>query len=186
MAGKTKYKVGDEFYGSRRIVEYCGSHQKWRVSMWKWECLGCGTIHGPSMTSTLTRKDREDSLPRCCEVKSRSGDLNARWAGYRDISGVYFSQIKTGASKRNLNFNISIQDMQTQWDNQNGKCALSGQALSFKSKTASLDRIDSALGYEKSNIQWIHKTLNWMKRNMPESEFIYMCKAVADFSAGRI
>lgn len=44
--------------------------------------------------------------------------------------------------------------------------------------TASIDRIDSSKGYIKGNIQIVHKTLNKMKLNMRDEEFIAICEEV--------
>lgn len=46
---------------------------------------------------------------------------------------------------------------------QRGKCALTGEDLKLgykNNQTASLDRIDNSIGYEKNNIQWVHKDIN--------------------------
>ena len=37
--------------------------------------------------------------------------------------------------------------------------------------TASLDRIDSTKGYVRGNIQWVHKDINWFKRDYPKISF---------------
>jgi hypothetical protein len=44
--------------------------------------------------------------------------------------------------------------------------------------TASLDRKDSSKGYTKDNVQWIHKTINFMKGQMSDQEFVSWCKLV--------
>lgn len=54
--------------------------------------------------------------------------------------------------------------------------------LNIKSKTlitASLDRIDSSKGYVIGNVQWVHKTINTMKMDLANSEFIKLCQMVA-------
>lgn len=47
--------------------------------------------------------------------------------------------------------------------------------------TASLDRTNSYKGYLKNNVKWVHKTVNKMKQNLSEEEFIYFCKLVTDY-----
>jgi hypothetical protein len=42
-----------------------------------------------------------------------------------------------------------------------------------------LDRIDNQRGYEKDNIQWIHKALNLMRGDMPIEDFVDACRRVA-------
>jgi hypothetical protein len=44
--------------------------------------------------------------------------------------------------------------------------------------TASLDRIDSSIGYVEGNVQWIYKPLNTMKGTLSNQEFIQLCKEV--------
>jgi hypothetical protein len=44
--------------------------------------------------------------------------------------------------------------------------------------TASLDRIDSLVGYIKGNVQWVHKDVNVSKMDFDESYFRQLCAAV--------
>lgn len=69
---------------------------------------------------------------------------------------------------------------------QDRKCVFTGKTLTMRGKrngqyegTASLDRIDSSKGYIEGNVQWIHKELQHMKRNLEDSEFIRICEEVA-------
>jgi hypothetical protein len=65
---------------------------------------------------------------------------------------------------------------------QQNKCAISGVLIVLtpkSSRTASLDRIDSAKGYTTDNIQWVHKTINIIKWNLSCDQFIKWCKIVA-------
>ncbi|QZE11466.1 HNH endonuclease [Streptomyces phage Jada] len=177
MAGVTKYKVGDVFNGKRKIVEYCGSHPKHRVSMWKWECLGCGTIHGPSMTATLTRKDREDSYPSCCHPRNMKGDKNPKWRGYKELTGVWLYQYRSDAKKKGRTWNLTPEYLWSKWELQEGLCAYTGMQLTH-GVDASLDRIDSSIGYVEGNVQWVHRDINRMKSDFDESYFIEMCRKV--------
>lgn len=70
---------------------------------------------------------------------------------------------------------------------QKQKCALSGldislpldnKQLSKGDFTASIDRIDSNKSYEEGNVQWVHKTINFMKHTLSQDEFIKLCAAV--------
>ncbi len=113
---------------------------------------------------------------RCEEVKS-----------YREISGSFFSSMRFGAKKRNLNFDVTVEEIYELFEKQQGKCALSGVdivlSLNYKFKTASLDRIDSSKGYTLSNIQWIHKNLNEMKSDYSQEEFIDWARKIAAYRA---
>ena len=48
----------------------------------------------------------------------------------------------------------------------------------FCKKTASVDRIDSNKGYEKGNIQIVHKIVNRMKWSLNQKAFIWFCKKI--------
>jgi hypothetical protein len=67
---------------------------------------------------------------------------------------------------------------------QDKTCKLSGLPISIGNKpcsnTASIDRIDSSLGYIEGNIQWIHKHVNFMKRTYSNEYFIEMCTKIAN------
>ena len=75
--------------------------------------------------------------------------------------------------------------MEYAWDlflKQNRQCALTGLPLTIAmhgNGNASLDRIDSLLGYEEGNVQWVHKHINLMKNALDENYFIKMCSLVA-------
>lgn len=109
--------------------------------------------------------------------------------GYEDISNRYFNAIKKGASSRNIEFNITIQDIWDQYIKQNRKCFYTGTEIIFERKplrnrglinqTASIDRIDSTKGYTKDNIHIVHKSINVMKSSLSSDDFIQLCNIVA-------
>ncbi len=151
---------------------------------WEWNCIcECGgeTIASGSDLSLGKRKS-------CGCLKARGGPDNPRWKGCGSISGHYWSQVKRGAEIRGLSFNLSIEEAWKILEDQEHKCALSGLEISFaygrskkrKGTTASLDRIDSSLGYDTSNVHWVHKDINQMKMDFPMSRFLYLCKLVAE------
>jgi len=86
--------------------------------------------------------------------------------------------------RRNLKFEIDKEYVWELFENQNGKCALSGIDIVLdvgsrkREQTASLDRIDSSKGYIKGNVQWVHKDVNSMKMDYTEDYFIDMCKRI--------
>lgn len=48
-----------------------------------------------------------------------------------------------------------------------------------KESNASIDRIDSNLGYVRNNIQWVLKDINKMKNDFDQSHFIELCSKVS-------
>lgn len=111
------------------------------------------------------------------------------WRGHGSIPGTYWSRLKHDAMSRNLAFDITIDQAWSRYMEQGGRCALSGIEITFakdtkaywaSQTTASLDRIDSSRPYVMDNIQWVHKDINKMKQNLPESRFIELCQLVSN------
>lgn len=120
----------------------------------------------------------------CGCLNNRKGEKHHSWKGVGKLSGDHFSQIKTKAESRKLSFDVTIKELWELYQKQKGKCALSGLPIEFSvkhklTKTASLDRIDSSEGYKLSNVQWVHKDINWLKNKFTQDKFITLCKAVA-------
>lgn len=108
---------------------------------------------------------------------------------HHTIPGRYFFSLENGANRRNIPFNITLDQLWELFVKQDGKCALSGLNIRFHlpgekctEQTASVDRINSDLGYTIDNIRWVHKTINLMKMDLQNQEFIYLCKKVAEYS----
>ena len=122
----------------------------------------------------------------CGCLKKLTGDKNKTYTGYKDISGCFWKKIENGSKRksRQLEFDITIEEIWELFQKQKNKCALSGLPLKFKSNkkgeqsTASLDRIDSKIGYHIDNVQWVHKDVNRMKMDLNEDEFFELCKLI--------
>jgi len=151
----------------------------------KYICLcNCGN------SCNIIGNSLETGNTQSCGCSSRKmGKLHQLWTGYEEIPMHYFSRIKKGAIDRGFDFDISIEDIWDLFIKQNRRCKLSGVLLMFsptnktkKLQTASLDRIDSNIGYNMENIQWIHKHLNTMKWHLFNDDFINWCHAVSDFN----
>jgi hypothetical protein len=101
-----------------------------------------------------------------------------------------FSHIKSNAEARKIKYSINHAYVLKIMEKQKWKCALTGLPLKVewtKSKkghslsstsTASLDRINSKLGYVPGNVQWVYKPLNNMKWDLSQKEFIQICHLV--------
>ena len=66
---------------------------------------------------------------------------------------------------------------------QEKQCALTGRDLYFYERgnsrgNASLDRIDSKLGYIQGNVQWVLNDVNIMKNKYDEDYFLSICQDV--------
>jgi hypothetical protein len=105
---------------------------------------------------------------------------NPAWKGCGKVPGEKLSKIIRGAKSRNINFNLTIEYISELYNKQNGFCYYTNLPISFKDKTASLERVDSNIGYEESNVVWVHKNVNIMKRDLSYEEFYNVCKLVVE------
>jgi len=104
------------------------------------------------------------------------------------INAAFFNRIRKGAKKRDVEFNITPKDIWELFIKQNKKCAYTGMELYLpiddtesKNRTASLDRIDSDKDYERGELQWIHKRINWLKSAFSEEEFFYWIEKIYNY-----
>jgi len=159
-------------FGQWTVLKLDG-HNKNQARLWLCECT-CGT-----QLKITTSKLNDGSTTKCwtCANGKKCGTL----------ATSFFKHIKRHAEKRNLDFDITIEEIWNLFLKQNKKCALSNVELlmirDYKRKpnqhTASLDRIDSLKGYTLDNIQWVHKDINMLKNSYPQEKFINWCHLVS-------
>ncbi len=96
----------------------------------------------------------------------------------------WFTKFRISAELRGIPFAITIDDVAKWHRDQGGLCRLSGVAIGWalvgSSHTASIDRIDSTVGYVPGNCQLVHKDINMMKQAFSQAHFVQMCRAVAE------
>ena len=126
---------------------------------------------------------------KCSRIYNNKKRKNRGSKSIGDIGGVFINHIKNSAKKRNIEFNITNEQIWNLFKKQNYKCALSGIDLNlsrdiknghpdFSKFNASLDRINRDMGYIENNIQWIHRDINYMKNVFSDPYLIDMCKKI--------
>jgi hypothetical protein len=159
----------DKRFGKWLVVERTGT-TAYRRPIWKCIC-DCGTIGYIPSSNLLTG------------FSSKCGKCNI----YKNIQGPTWAKILNGAKYRNLEVIITVKEASELYDIQEGTCALTGIPLIISEKhhtklnTASLDRIDSSMGYTKENCQWVHKDVNRMKWILTNEQFKTICKQVVEY-----
>jgi hypothetical protein len=172
-----------QVYNKLTVIE---EHSKTRNGHYRYVChCECG-----NKTNVLLTHLRQGSTISC-GCANKKGNQSNNWSGIGEISGSFWNhhivRSATGEKGRRSSVDLLI-TKEFAWNlflSQNKKCKLSGMEIKFpiinsdKSYTASLDRIDSSLGYTENNVQWVHKDINMMKRIYNNEYFINMCKLIA-------
>jgi len=167
-----------KLFGTKRVVSF-HSRQRNGISSWKWECEKCGNVGNAPISSIKIRK--------CIRCSQGSAADSPILLSYGEICQGYYLRLRRAAKYRNWEWVMSPEDLWNLFLKQNRKCALSGREIGFcpkwstsdtKGTTASLDRIDSTLGYTPDNVWWIHKDFQAMKMDIPLDTFISMCREV--------
>ena len=139
---------------------------------WLSSCPDCG------VDQPYTRKDHARSSERegwsCRKCNAKKGHSTSK-IGY--IPRIY-NKFRKSAQNRGIEWGVTLEEVEGCYT---GYCALTGWEITSNPRgTASLDRIDSSRGYTPDNIQWVHKMVNMSKNKYDQSEFVRMCKAVAN------
>lgn len=120
---------------------------------------------------------------------------NNRWIsnGVGLVSGTLMTYLRSKATQRKLCFDVTAQELWDLYEKQGRACALSGVPLEISTTinsqnnidrthmNASLDRIDNTKGYTLDNVQWVHKTVNAMRRQYSVDEYVRWCQQVAEY-----
>lgn len=148
----------------------------------------CGTTFEKRLSEVIrvSKTTSRRHINRCINCFYKSSRKSGNFLPHH-----WFNNVIQNAKVRNLEVLITIFDCEDLWIKQKGICALSGLEITYPKRirykdekgknrmkyegTASLDRIDSSLGYTLDNIQWIDKRINVMKMDMGDDEFINMC-----------
>jgi hypothetical protein len=165
---KRRSDILDERFGKLIAKEYISSSKDGRA---EWLCLcDCGNY-----TKTKAKYLKNGDTKSCGKCKEI-------------IPQFYFYEIKKQAEKREIEFKLTKEYLTELFISQNHKCKLSGLDITMptcckekKYKTASLDRIDSNIGYIENNVQWVHKNINYMKMDLEQEIFIELCKKITEY-----
>lgn len=102
------------------------------------------------------------------------------------------------AQKRKISVEITEKDVLELYQEQEGKCALTGRELTFNSYTSrnkrtlnkdnlSIDRKDSSGQYTRENIHLLSSFVNTCKWDLPMADFIEYCCLIAErYKCGQI
>ena len=168
-------KVGARFH-EWTVISFAGGAQTGRDLTWNCVCScgNTGVVKSYHLTKGYSKRCR------ACGHWTRH---------YKSLlSQSHWRRILHGAKKRSIEVSVSRKEAEAIFEAQQRKCALSGEDIAFaktdreyrtSGNTASLDRIDSRLGYTKGNIQWVHRDVNLMKNKLMQPRFIDLCHKIS-------
>ena len=176
------YNVGDIIMNLKILKIYSGKNTSYLV-----ECLTCGNIYH-SGHWVLVKKNKGLGLPYCKKCLIQNDKRQKKTSMYTEhISFGCYNTLESQARMRGIEFMVTPEYLEKIF---NGYCYISGLPITIGTKsrksgnndlgTASLDRIDSSLGYIEENVAWCYKKINIMKHTSTLSDFINMCKIITD------
>ena len=182
MKNSIRRDLTGKWFGEIEVLDRAGTQGK--NILWKCKCHACGKI--VVVLAPTLRNTRKS----CGCKRGLKGKDSPLFKGTGEISMGFYKRIKRNANRRDIKFNVTIQELWKLFLKQNKKCALTGKILTMPGDpktiskdawTASLDRIDSSKGYIKGNVQWVHKHVNLMKQWFDEKYFIKLCENVIEY-----
>lgn len=116
---------------------------------------------------------------QCASCAQKENKLKSMIANGKvgDLTLTQYNKLKKSAEKRNYEFSVSIKYLWDLYISQNRKCNITGDLIP-DIKKASLDRIDSNLGYIEGNVQWVTYRANISKHTMTMKELYKFCTKV--------
>jgi hypothetical protein len=149
--------------------------------MWIMRC-DCG--QEDEVAASLLMRGMANSCKLCARGVAR-GVNSPGWRGCGAVTGTAYRNFVAQAERRGIEWKLTIEFVAKMYDDQGGKCAMTGDPLYFfrgekhGRGNASIDRIDSAHGYVPGNVHLVTKQVNFAKQSLPMAEFIEMCRRVA-------
>lgn len=148
-------------------------------------CIICG--EDKELKFFYHRKD--GSVEHTCRKCRTRAEYRTQNNNPRDYLRVLLSKSKYGAKKRDLTWDLDVDKVMTLWDEQRGRCALTGLLMTHakdgkgrKDMNVSIDRIDQDKGYtmKPRNVQLVCWRVNLLKHNLEEHDLIWWCKNIVD------
>ena len=174
--------------------------------MKKVKCEHCGKsyeIKTGEFNRKVKKKQRFFCSLSCCG-KANVGNFSEEWnnseenkehlrrqAGNRKDDLSPFRFVMKCCKQRGRELDLTLEDLQEQWQKQNGVCPYLNLPLVLPLHTgkhdksnpnlvASLDRRDSSKGYVKGNVQFISVTLNFAKNKHDESVLLNLLQLIRE------
>lgn len=180
-----KYQLVGEVFGRLTVVEETDRDPKYPTDrMWLCRCV-CG---GERKVRTGFLNSGKAASCGCMNRERIRRFSQSCRKGCGGVTGSLWHTLKTNASRRGLTLSLTPEQAWLLYLKQCGRCALSNLPIELPERgrrhTASLDRKDNSLPYTLDNVWWVHKDVNFMKRDHTLERFLALCHAVTAHSGG--
>ena len=162
----------------------------WNEDKTKLRCQICNEYKPPEEFNHAKKPHRANRDLRCKACKSKAAK-ERRMQRYktdhlRRLLVERVAAAKDRAKKKGIYCDITLEEIQQLWEDQKGKCAISGLPMTYEMgkgrvhSNVSIDKKDPDKGYTISNIQLVCMAVNQMKSDMTTDTLIDYCRAILD------
>ena len=152
-------------------------------------CTLCDTYKEASAFNTDSTNTHRDGLDLRCRECRKKQSRKSRIEIFKDnpLDKLLTSRLcgaRNRAKNKGLAFNLTKESLLNMWEEQNGKCAISGIEMTHIAcfgriaTNLSIDKIDPLKGYTKENTQLVCMAVNQMKSDLSMEELITFSKAI--------
>ncbi len=175
---KLPIKIGD-VYKHWVVIEGPVTNRR-NCTQWRVQCNLCNTSTRWIQGNELVNPTKCFCCQKCASKKMIQKTTKKR-GRVGNLTRTQYTRLQKSAKKRSIVFNTSIKYLWDLFILQDGRCSITGDNIKTI-KEASLDRIDSNLGYVEGNIQWTTKQANLSKHIMTMEEFVIFCQKVLNYA----
>lgn len=157
----------------KQVCRYC----KTELPLDKFYANGCfsdGTPKYRSRCKDCVLQKAADDQPKVYKNKAKKRSASPK----NFLAGIL---LRASKRKQHLGFDLDLQYILARYTGQQGKCALSGEVMTYiagegrVATNISIDRIDSSVGYVRGNVQLVCDVVNRMKSDMSATELQSWC-----------
>ena len=126
---------------------------------------------------------------RTCTQEKRTNTKNQTPYSYLKL---LFTQLKSSRRNSDIKWDIEVDYIYKLWDEQKGRCNLSGINMTWHrgggstDYACSIDRKDSNKDYVVGNIQLVCRTVNYMKSTLNDAQLYWWCKNIVEYKERNI
>lgn len=159
-------------------------------------CYVCKNFCNPNEFDQSTVNWFRDNKDRRCKNCKKKQYIKRRLSnrGAKNLDRILLERylgMRDRARKKNLEFDVTLDDVKELWNKQGGKCALSGLEMTYifgngrTPTNISIDKKDCSKGYVKDNIQLVCMAVNQMKSDLSYSELLIFCKSIIQYNENK-